>query len=182
MISTVDVIVPAFGLVGLGSADFMVNGGEALLLEINPRPGATLDIFDCSATLLLRLHLEAIRTGKLPSSSLKFDDAMASAIVYAPRGTVVPAGTLWPDWVVDRPNPSERIDKNRPICTVLARASTRVRSKSLIEERICKIQAGLQNVVRGDNGEQKGRNRRRPKGRAAKRQRQSGTAGPGAYR
>ena len=40
------------------------NGDEALLLEINPRPGATLDIFDCGAMPLLRLHVEAVRDGK----------------------------------------------------------------------------------------------------------------------
>jgi predicted ATP-grasp superfamily ATP-dependent carboligase len=182
MTFAVEAITPVFNLVGLASADFIVNGSEAWLLEINPRPGATLDIFDRSATSLLRLHLDAIHAGKLPRSGLKFDDAMASAIVYAPHGTTVPAGTLWPDWVADRPKPSEWIDKNRPICTVWARASTRVRTKRLIEERICKVQAGLQNVVRGDDGEQKRRNRRRAEGRAAKHQRQDGAAGSGAYR
>ncbi len=55
-----------------------------LLLEINPRPGATLDIFDSGAKPLMRLHLEAVREKRLPASGLKFDDAMASAIVYAP--------------------------------------------------------------------------------------------------
>ena len=47
---------------------FCCDGEDALLLEINPRPGATLDIFDRGARPLLRLHLEAIREGKLPAS------------------------------------------------------------------------------------------------------------------
>ena len=51
----------AFKIRGLASADFLANEGEALLLEINPRPGATLDIFDCGATPLLRLHVNAVK-------------------------------------------------------------------------------------------------------------------------
>ena len=42
---------------------------------------------------LMRLHLEAIREGRLPRSGLKFDDAMASAIVYSPARLCVPSGT-----------------------------------------------------------------------------------------
>ena len=84
MASAVAAIARSFAVVGLASADFLVEGDDALLLEINPRPGATLDIFDSGAKPLMRLHLEAIREGRLPRSGLKFDDAMASAIVYSP--------------------------------------------------------------------------------------------------
>ncbi len=61
MISAVAGVARAFRIKGLASADFLVRDEEALLLEINPRPGATLDIFDCGATPLLRLHLDAVR-------------------------------------------------------------------------------------------------------------------------
>jgi methenyltetrahydromethanopterin cyclohydrolase len=149
MASAVMRIARSFKIKGLASADFMVRDGEALLLEINPRPGATLDIFDCGATPLLRLHVEAVRKGKLPPSGLKFEDAMASAIVYADHGGAAPSGFVWPEWSADRPKSSERIDKNRPICTVWARAGTKARAKRLIKERICKILAGFQSVSRG---------------------------------
>ncbi len=170
----------AFRLKGLASADFLVNGDEALLLEINPRPGATLDIFDCGAMPLLRLHVEAVSAGKLPPRGLKFGDAMASAIVYAGTGGAAPPGFVWPDWSADRPKSSERIDKNRPICTVVARARTGSHAKRLIEERICKIQSVFQSA-RGEDGEQKRRNRRAPNG-ATKRQRQGGTARQSSHR
>ena len=49
---------------------------------------------------------------------------MASAIVYAARRAQAPADGVWPAWVADRPQPSEWIDKSRPICTVSARAGT----------------------------------------------------------
>jgi predicted ATP-grasp superfamily ATP-dependent carboligase len=165
-----------FKLRGLASADFLVDDEDAFLLEINPRPGATLDIYDCGTVSLLRLHVEAVTAGTLPASTLKFDDAMASAIVYAKRGGVTPPNMVWPEWTADRPKSSEWIDKNRPICTVLARAGTRIRAKRLIKERICKITNTFQTVSRGEDGEQKRRNRRRTPDRVGERQHQGGAS------
>lgn len=150
MKAAVMVAARAFPIRGLASADFIVRDGEPLLLEINPRPGATLDIFDRGARKLLRLHLAAVREGKLPSPSRKLQDAMASAIVYAEHGGAAPAGMAWPPWVSDRPKPGEWIDKNRPICTVLARAGTAAAAKRLVEARRCKILSFFQCVIRGN--------------------------------
>ena len=182
MTSAVRRVATCFELKGLGSADFMVTDEKAYLLEVNPRPGATLDIFDAGACPLLRLHVEAISDDKLPPGPLKFRGAMASAIVYAMRGGAVPPGMAWAGWTADRPKPSEWIDKNRPICTVLARSSTKAQAKRLVEERICNILAGLQEIGRGEDGEQKRRDRRGEPHDAAKRQRQGGTTRQSAHR
>jgi uncharacterized protein len=182
MVSAARRVARHFNLKGLASADFVVSGEDALLLEVNPRPGATLDIFDCGATSLLALHTRAVREGKLPPRAPQFEDAMASAIVYAMRGGAVPPDMVWPDWTADRPKSSEWIDKNRPICTVWARSGTAAQAKRLIKERICRITAGFQSVSRGEDGEQKRRNRRRAPNGVAKRQRQGGAARQGAHR
>ena len=63
-------VAQCFDLKGLGSADFLVNGEDFHLLEINPRPGATLDIFDSEAEPLLRIHLEAVLEQRLPDCPL----------------------------------------------------------------------------------------------------------------
>jgi predicted ATP-grasp superfamily ATP-dependent carboligase len=140
----------AFKLKGLGSADFIVDegAGTALLLEINPRPGATLDIFDEEAQPLLKLHLDAILDGTLPSAPLALDGAMASALVYAPERVRIADDMAWPDWVADRPKARESIDKNRPICTVLARAETKARAKRLVTEH--------QNTILAESGPKTG--------------------------
>lgn len=172
-------VAASFALKGLGSADFMVRGDEALLLEINPRPGATLDIFDTEADPLLGLHLEAVRGGPLPRHGLALDGAAAAAIVFAPKALTVP-DIPWPDWAADRPKAGERIDKGRPICTVLARARTPTEAKGLAEERIARIQAacrGRNRGVNGELGEKNGRERNAPHG-GRERQRQ-GRAAPG---
>jgi predicted ATP-grasp superfamily ATP-dependent carboligase len=182
MIRAIERLASEFGIKGLASADFMVNEAATLLLEINPRPGATLDIFDSDATPLIGLHLDAVMRAKLPGSALPLKGAMASAIVFAPKRVQVPFTMAWPDWVVDRPRSGEIIDKNRPICTVSARASTKSRAKRLIEERFCKILAVFQSVSRGEDGEQERRNRRRAPAGASERQRHGGAAGQGSHR
>jgi uncharacterized protein len=129
----------AFQLTGLGSADFLVGGTGPLLLEINPRPGATLDIFDTDDMPLLGLHLEAVLSGKLPIGPLTVNGARAAAIVYAPEAVQVSPEMSWPDWAADQPKSGEWIDKNRPICTVWARSKTKVEARRLVEERIARI-------------------------------------------
>lgn len=150
--ASVSKAVAAFNLKGLGSADFIVaeETGTALLLEINPRPGATLDIFDEETQPLLNLHLDAIVDGKLPSQPITLEGAMASGLVFAPERLRIPQAIDWPEWAVDRPKPRESIDKNRPICTVLARAETKAQANGLVAERMNQILAGLRPKNRGE--------------------------------
>ena len=58
-------VVEAARLVGLNSVDFLVAEDGWHLIEINPRPGATLDIFRSAEPSLFALHVEACR-GRLP--------------------------------------------------------------------------------------------------------------------
>jgi predicted ATP-grasp superfamily ATP-dependent carboligase len=138
---SVERVAQGFDLKGLGSADFLVNGEDFCLLEINPRPGATLDIFDSEATPLLRIHLEAVLHNRLPTAPLNLPAATASAIVYATEPITVSQTMVWPDWTADRPESAERIDKDRPICTVWARSRTKVEARRLVEKRISIILA-----------------------------------------
>jgi predicted ATP-grasp superfamily ATP-dependent carboligase len=128
-------LVPELGLKGLGSADFLVDGPHARLLEVNPRPGATLDIFDSVAQPILHLHIQAVLQGILPMAPLPPKEATAAAIVYASAPVLVEPGMVWPDWTSDQPKRGERISKGRPICTVLARADTAPAARRLSEER-----------------------------------------------
>ena len=183
MTAAVMAVARAFAVKGLASADFLLRDDEPLLLEINPRPGATLDIFDRGSSPLLRVHLEAVSAGKLPSRSLRLEAAMASAIVFAERGSRTPADAVWPSWVADRPKPSEWIDKDRPICTVLARAATEAGARRLVEVRRRKILSLFQLVSRRDVRERQGRQRSRAQGGSlAKRQREGRASGQGAHR
>src|SRR5262249_32922913 len=77
-------LMQAIPLVGLNSADFLVDGDEFRLLEINPRPGATLDVFEPAEGSLFALHVAACE-GELSATPLRLHGACAAAIVYAHR-------------------------------------------------------------------------------------------------
>jgi predicted ATP-grasp superfamily ATP-dependent carboligase len=157
----VTLLAAAFGLKGLGSADFLLAENQPLLIEINPRPGATLDIFACAKKPLLKLHIGAMLNGTLPRKPLVFEGAAAASIVHAPKGVIVPRSMIWPSWAADLPKPGERIDKQRPICTVLARAGTEARAKRLAETRKASLLAKIQELSKGDKCERHGERRRR---------------------
>jgi len=66
--SLVDAIVAETGLVGLNSLDMLVEGDRFAVIEVNPRPGANLDIFDgIGQASLFAAHLGACR-GTLPAA------------------------------------------------------------------------------------------------------------------
>ncbi|MEZ5828908.1 MAG: ATP-grasp domain-containing protein [Hyphomicrobiales bacterium] len=171
----------AFGLTGLASADFIVSGNTPYLLEINPRPGATLDIFATAAKPLLRLHLDAVMDGKLPRIP-SLDGAAASAVVYAPKRVIVPCNMNWPSWAADLPKPGERIDKQRPICTLLARAGTRGRAKRLVEARTASLLAKIQEWSKGEESEQEERRERNARQGTAEPQRSGRATGARPHR
>lgn len=155
MTEAVQRLTETCGLRGLGSADFVLAATGPYLLEINPRPGATLDLFAGAANPLLSVHEASIVTGRLPRKPPAIEGATASAILYAPERLIVPRSIVWPAWAADLPLPGERIDKQRPICTLLARAGSRGRAKRLVETRKASLLAKIQNTNEALKGEQR---------------------------
>lgn len=127
-------LVPAFGLTGLASADLLVAGERWWLLEINPRPGATLDVLDRRPTPLLRRHVAAA-DGQLGTPEEHPAEAAGAMILYAGRTIACVPAADWPDWAADRPEPASRIAAGAPICTVKARAADAATVRTLLEAR-----------------------------------------------
>lgn len=109
-----------FGLRGLCSADFIATGDDAALLELNPRPGATLDVFDAPDDPLLRRHIAACRGDVGPTRREGLP--RAAQVVYARADGATPAATDWPDWAADRPPGGATVRAQEPLCTVIAQA------------------------------------------------------------
>lgn len=122
-------------LVGLNSIDFLVDGNAFWLLEINPRPGATLDIFEPAAGSLVALHVDACR-GVLPPQFSPPSDARGSAIVYADVDIAHLPRLDWPDWAADRSHPGTSMSAGDPFCTVVAWASTANAVRGLLDRRM----------------------------------------------
>jgi predicted ATP-grasp superfamily ATP-dependent carboligase len=131
-------LAAALSLTGLNSADFMVDGDDFWILEINPRPGATLDIFEADGASLFSLHTGAC-AGDLPDEPPRLDGAKASAIFYADRDVIAPQRFEWPNWSADRPNAGIAIKAGEPLCTVHAVAATGVEARALVDERLASV-------------------------------------------
>lgn len=123
---------------GLNSADFLIDRDRAWIIEINPRPGATLDLFDSRSAPLFALHIDACR-GFLPEHSPRWRGAASAATVYATHTIRAMPRLRWPAWCADRQNAGTRVEGGAPICTVRARASSARRARSLAEKRVLAV-------------------------------------------
>ncbi|MGH6935404.1 MAG: ATP-grasp domain-containing protein [Methylocella sp.] len=127
-------ITAACGLRGLNSIDFLVEGSEYTLIEVNPRPGATLDIFEDRGGSLFRAHMDSC-LGRLPRRSLEFAGAAAAGTAYATREISPMPEFDWPDWTSDRQRARSALRPHDPLCTIKARAATRQRARALVDAR-----------------------------------------------
>ena len=127
------------GLVGLCSADFIRNSEGYQLVEINPRPGATLDIFDSFEAPLIEAHLKAARGEAF--SIPRFADSMASMIAYAAAPVVHFPEIDWPEWTADHQSPGTRLAPGDPICTVFARGPNAAATRKAVRAQVKELQA-----------------------------------------
>ena len=146
LIDTALAVAREFELIGLVSFDFVVNGEDAFLIEVNPRPGATLDVFDDARGTLFSAHIAAC-TGSNPADLLQrqWDPPAARSVayLYADRGPLAVNQTEWPEWVMDRPPPGTRIAARNPILTVAAEAQTPDAAEHMCAERLGQMQTML---------------------------------------
>jgi uncharacterized protein len=129
-------------LIGLNSFDFMADDDAFWLLEINPRPGATLEIFEPADGSLFALHMAACE-GALPERPLKLPGAAAACIVYADRDIRSVPTMDWPVWAADRQRPATSIRTGDPFCTVFARAATAAEAEQIVKQRAAAVLAML---------------------------------------
>ena len=108
-------LVPLFSLKGLNSLDFIQSGDKVFALEINPRPSASMQLYD--AELLMR-HIKA-SMGELTD----YPDSYGYTgyqIVYAEQDIIIPDGFAWPDGCMDLPGDGVMCRKGQPICSIIA--------------------------------------------------------------
>jgi predicted ATP-grasp superfamily ATP-dependent carboligase len=130
---SVAAVASELGLVGLNSIDFLVSDDVVWLIEINPRPGATLDVFEPSENALFAHHVAACE-GHLKRVAMG-SGFKAAAVVYSPCDVKSPIAWNWPDWTVDRPPPSAHIAAGDPLCTALASGTAVDLARSSANER-----------------------------------------------
>lgn len=114
-------LVPAFGLKGLNGLDFIHCRNRDYILEINPRPPASLELY---AGNVFAQHLET-SLGCAPGAVFKTAGYRAYRIVYAPGRCRIPDGMAWPAGCKDLPPAGTIINTGRPICSMIAHQKNR---------------------------------------------------------
>lgn len=126
-------------LAGSVSFDFIVRHGEPFLLEVNPRPGASLDVLDDANGAQFRQHVAAwTGTGISPNESEK-RGCKAMAILHADRAPVILGNTPWPEWSADRGAPGTIVPEGSPLATVFAEAPTADAAEALARKRLAEL-------------------------------------------
>lgn len=130
-------LVSFFCLHGLCSMDFIVTTSQQYyILEINPRPSASFELYDYQGDLFAR-HILACQ-GKLIATPQQKRGAKALQIIYAENDTIIP-DLPWQKWVTDRPAAGVTIPKDSPICTIHASGANSIDAKQQLYRR-CAIQ------------------------------------------
>ncbi len=130
-----DAIVQATGLVGLNGMDFIVNGDDYFVIEVNPRPSGTLDLYDADCPQgLFHWHLQA-SDGVLPERLFERATIRAHAVVYTLQALQLDRDVQWPDWCSDLPEPGSVFAPRRPVCMVHAASDDHETVNALVHAR-----------------------------------------------
>ena len=133
----------ALQLEGMASLDFLVKNDTPYLLEVNPRPGASLDVIDDEAGFLFRAHI-AMGLGQPRAPGFPnikaYPLAVAMAILHADRGPIVLGDIPWPLWSADRGAPGTFIPQGAPLATALAEAATADAAEALVRKRLAELE------------------------------------------
>ena len=129
-------------LTGLCSADFVLSDGGPVLLEINPRFGATIDVFDTEAEPLIALHLAACR-GDLPTGYRGPRKIRATGLAWTDDTLDLPAGFIWPAFTRDRTGPPASFLPGQPLATIVSEAETQASAVAGFHRRVAELKTML---------------------------------------
>ncbi len=127
-----------FALKGLNSCDFLLQGDDVFMLEINPRLSASVGLYQAKRGNLFASHVSAC-LGQLSDWPVIDKKSRAIQIIYANKQAKVPVDMDWPEWVSDIPQPNSVIPAGMPICSVIAEARTVKLAKKKVLQRAASL-------------------------------------------
>lgn len=105
-----------FNLKGINSLDFILKGSQCYLLEVNPRPSASMQLYPNS---LLLEHIKCFLGGRLEQAKPR-GFCQGYKIIFAKVDCLISQHICWPDWAMDIPSTGSIINTARPICSIIA--------------------------------------------------------------
>jgi len=127
-------LVRQFHLVGLCGLDFIHAQDDIQVLEINPRPTATLALHDVNGSLFAA-HISACEGMLHYAESDLARDCRGMEVLYTDQDVSIPAEIKWPEWVADIPVSGRRINAGEPCCSISAAGDSKATVLNLLEER-----------------------------------------------
>jgi predicted ATP-grasp superfamily ATP-dependent carboligase len=127
--------------------DFILRDGVPYLLEVNPRCGASAELFEealnCS---IFDLHVRACR-GQLPGSMRKeLGGYLGKGILYARRNLQIDCTDHWFDLKLrDIPQNGAWIPKGAPVCTITGSGESVDACWESILEQAQRLRAEIEN-------------------------------------
>ena len=113
-------LVPVFLLKGINCLDFIWDGVKSWILEINPRPSASMMLYDADfAKGLLHEHIQGC-AGSIEENRHIAKKTKAFEILYADGDLQVPDDIAWPKWSLNQPAAGCLIRTKQPICSIIA--------------------------------------------------------------
>ena len=148
------VLADAFGLVGVVGADLVMDStGHITLIEVNPRPTASMELIErATGSSIAALHLAAYGfSPPLPAPAPAASSAgWSKAVLFAPHDIVVAPRLLatldqisaawscsdgWPA-IADIPQPGQTIESGSPFITLFARGESADDSHAQLLDRM----------------------------------------------
>ena len=113
-----------FGIIGCFGIDFIQCADDGVaLIDINPRPTATLDLYSDKGAIF-NAHMAACTTGELLYSRPARATTCGHLVLYAETPWTIPERIVWPHYVADQPAAGTVIGVDAPLCTLHASADS----------------------------------------------------------
>jgi uncharacterized protein len=115
-----DEVAARFGVRGAFGVDAVWDGRHAWVLEVNPRPPASLELFGPGC---FEAHVRAARGPGLPSAGTlpAARCAKVKLVLFAGRDLRAPDPGWWPEGLArDIPPAGETIKRGAPVCTLIS--------------------------------------------------------------
>jgi predicted ATP-grasp superfamily ATP-dependent carboligase len=117
-------VAARFCVCGAFGVDAVWDGHQAWVLEVNPRPPASLELFGPGC---FEAHVRGARGLGLPAPGVPHAAAYARVklVLFADRDVRAPDPSWWPDGLVhDIPHADETIKRGGPVCTLISTAAS----------------------------------------------------------
>lgn len=137
-----DVLAGEFGLRGFNGLDFLFDGERMTVLELNPRPPASLALYrGVLPGGLIGFHVAASLDGQLPKRvpAKRSGPRRGFLVVFARRSCHVGPAAITVlaslTWCHDLPAVPTRLRQGNPVCTITAEGSSVAAVQTLLQQR-----------------------------------------------